>query len=303
MKISICIPVYNAQETIEELVSTVEKELQDYELEFVLVNDGSKDKSESVCDFLALKNERVRFISLRRNYGEHNAVMCALNHMTGDVAVIIDDDFQNPPEEIIHLVREIEKGFDVVYSFYAEKKHNLFRNLGSQFNDQVASWLLNKPRNLYLSSFKAIRREIVEEIIKYKGPFPYVDGLILRVTDSLSAVQVKHQHREVGKSNYTAKKLVSLWLNVFINFSIKPLRAFTLFGIAIVALSVLLIIYLVIDKINNPYDTKGWASIMVSITFFFGIQIIFLGLMSEYIGKHYLTTNNTPQWTIKKRSF
>jgi polyisoprenyl-phosphate glycosyltransferase len=176
MRISICIPVYNAQKTIEELVSAVELELHDYELEFVLVNDGSKDKSELVCDLLALKNERVRFISLRRNFGEHNAVMCALNHMTGDVAVIIDDDFQNPPEEIIYLVREIEKGFDVVYSFYADKKHNLFRNMGSQFNDRVASWLLNKPRNLYLSSFKAIRREICDEIIKYKGPFPYVDG-------------------------------------------------------------------------------------------------------------------------------
>jgi polyisoprenyl-phosphate glycosyltransferase len=128
-------------------------------------------------------------------------------------------------------------------------------------------------------------------------------GLILRVTDNFSAVQVKHQHRETGKSNYTVRKLISLWLNVFINFSIKPLRAFTLFGILVVVLSVLFIIYLVIDKVNNPYESQGWASIMVSITFFSGIQIIFLGLMSEYLGKHYLTTNNTPQWTIKKHSF
>lgn len=201
MKISICIPVYNAEATIESLVASIEQELAGYELELVLVNDASKDKSEVICEKLALRNDRVKFISLRRNYGEHNAVMCALNHITGDCAVIIDDDFQNPPIEIIALVKEVQGGFDVVYSFYAEKKHNLFRNIGSRFNDVIASWLLNKPKNLYLSSFKAIHRDVVEEIIKYQGPFPYIDGLIFRITDNYTSVEVKHQRREIGKSN------------------------------------------------------------------------------------------------------
>jgi polyisoprenyl-phosphate glycosyltransferase len=302
MKISICIPVYNGALSISRLVASVEKELAAYDLEFVLVNDGSKDDSEAVCTAIARENPRVRFISLRRNFGEHNAVMCALNHMTGDCAVIIDDDFQNPPEEIIHLVRELEKGFDVVYTRYQEKKHTLFRNLGSWFNNLTATWLLNKPKNLYLSSFKAIRREVVDEIIQYLGPFPYIDGLILRVTDNISTVIVKHSSRTEGQSNYTLKKLISLWLNMFINFSVKPLRVFTLVGILVSGVSLLMLIYFILDRLIDPANAeRGWASLMVAITFFSGIQLISLGLISEYLGKHYMTSTKTPQWIVKKR--
>lgn len=300
MKISICIPVYNGALTIESLVLAVERELADHDLEFVLVNDASKDDSEAVCEKLAKQRTNMRFISLRKNFGEHNAVMCALNHISGDCAVIIDDDFQNPPEEIIHLVRELEKGYDVVYSRFETKQDGLFRNLGSKFNDLTGTWLLNKPRNLYLASFKAIRREVVDEIIKYQGPFPYVDGLILRVTNSISSVTVRHDKREHGTSNYTLKKLISLWLNMFINFSIKPLRVFTTLGLCISSASLLLIVYFILEKLLRPETSQGWASIMVAITFFSGIQLIFLGLISEYLGKHYMTTNKAPQWTIKK---
>lgn len=302
MKISICIPVYNGASSIGRFVALVEKELAAYDLEFVLVNDGSKDDSEAVCTALARENRRVQFISLRRNFGEHNAVMCALNHMTGDCAVIIDDDFQNPPEEIIHLVRELEKGFDVVYTRYQEKKHSLFRNLGSQFNNLTATWLLNKPKDLYLSSFKAIRREVVDEIIQYHGPYPYIDGLLLRVTDNISTVIVRHSSRTEGQSNYTLKKLISLWLNMFINFSVKPLRVFTLVGIVISAVSLLMMIYFILDRLIDPANAEpGWASLMVAITFFSGIQLISLGLISEYLGKHYMTSTKTPQWIVKKR--
>ncbi|PTN36495.1 glycosyltransferase family 2 protein [Desulfonatronum sp. SC1] len=300
MKISICIPVYNGARTIERLVEAVDRELAGQDIEFVLVNDGSKDDSESVCERLARSRTNMRFISLRKNFGEHNAVMCALNHITGDCAVIIDDDFQNPPEEIIKLVEELEKGYDVVYSRFESKRDSIFRNLGSKFNDMTCTWLLNKPVNLYLSSFKAIRREVVEEIITYQGPFPYVDGLILRVTSNISTVRVRHDKREEGRSNYTLKKLISLWLNMFINFSIKPLRVFTVMGLGISLISLLLIIYFILEKLLRPETSQGWASIMVAITFFSGIQLLFLGLISEYLGKHYMTTNKAPQWTIKK---
>jgi polyisoprenyl-phosphate glycosyltransferase len=301
MKISICIPVYNSETTIFRLVSSVEQALSSHDLEFVLVNDGSKDGSERICEELARAKENVVFISLRRNFGEHNAVLCALNHMSGDVAVIIDDDFQNPPEEIIHLVTELELGFDVVYARYPEKKHAPWRNLGSRFNDITATWLLNKPRELYLSSFKAIRRDVVNEIIKYEGPYPYIDGLILRVTDNISTVLVQHNDREAGKSNYTLGKLVSLWLNMFINFSIKPLRVFTIAGIIISCISLVMMAYFIVDRLLNSTAVAGWASIMVAITFFSGIQLVFLGLISEYLGKHYMTSTKIPQWTVKKR--
>lgn len=300
MKISICIPVYNSGNTIEKLVRSIELEISSHNFEFVLVNDGSKDHSEDVCAALAKSNSRVRFISLRRNFGEHNAVMCALNYMTGDCAVIMDDDFQNPPSEIVKLVKELDDGFDVVYSFYKKKKHNIFRNIGSSFNNLVSTWLLGKPKKLYLSSFKIIRRDVVDEIIKYKGPFPYVDGLILRVTDNISSVMVEHNFREEGHSNYTFSKLISLWLNMFINFSIKPLRLFTMSGIVVSLVSLTLILYFIVDKVLHPEIEAGWTSLILTITFFSGIQLLFLGIVAEYLGKSYLTINQTPQWIVKK---
>ena len=300
MKLSICIPVFNSETTIEKIVREIEMELSSYELEFILVNDGSTDKTESVCLRLTQQQACIRFLSLARNFGEHNAVMCALNHCTGDVAIIIDDDFQNPPSEIIKLVNEIKNGKDVVYSEYKKKRHSLVRNLGSRFNNKVATWLLDKPTDLYLSSFKAIRRNVINEIIKYKGPFPYVDGLILRVTNSISTVVVDHKPRMEGRSNYNMSKLIALWLNMFINFSIKPLRFFTICGFFVSGVSLLFLTFFIFEKIVYPNTEPGWASLMVAITFFSGLQLIFLGVVAEYIGKSYLTANGTPQWVVKK---
>jgi len=304
MKLSICIPVYNGAKTIQDLVEKAGRELKDYDLEFVLVNDGSRDESDAVCSRLAKDNADVRYINLRRNFGEHNAVMCALNHVTGDYAAVIDDDFQNPPEEIRKLVQEAEKGYDVVYSKYHHKKHHFFRNLGSRFNDLMATWLLEKPRDLYLSSFKLIRREVIDEIVTYRGPFPYIDGLLLRVTDSISSVFVEHQARKEGKSNYTLKKLVSLWLNMFINFSIKPLRLVTFAGLITGLVCVGLGLFFLIERLlNSESSPSGWASLAVILLFTASVQMVSLGVAGEYIGKHYLDRNGTPQWVVKKKHF
>lgn len=301
MKVSIVIPVYNGANTIAPLVREVSEQLREYDIEFVLVNDSSRDNSEEVCEQLAEKNNNIVSISLRRNFGEHNAVICGLNHISGDCAVIIDDDFQNPPTEIIKLVKELERGFDVVYSRYEQKKHNWYRNAGSRFNDMVATFLLSKPKDLYLSSFKAIRAEVVKEIIKYRGPFPYIDGLLLRVTRSISTVLVEHASRREGRSNYTLQKLISLWLAMFLNFSIKPLRVFTVFGCLVFAAGVVLSIGTAIEKLYDPSIPVGYASIFVALTLLSGIQIMFTGLIGEYLGKQYLDQNGTPQWVIKKK--
>ena len=300
MKISVCIPVYNGAETIGKLVHEVLKTLKKYRLEIVLVNDGSSDRSEEVCEKLARKLGPVKFISLRKNFGEHNAVMCALNYATGDYAAIIDDDFQNPPAEIIKLVEEARKGFDVVYSRYEKKRHTYFRNLGSRFNNLVSTWLLNKPRELYLSSFKVIHKDVIREMIKYTGPFPYVDGLILRITNNISSITVEHSQRATGKSGYTLKKLISLWLNMFINFSIKPLRIFTFFGLMLGLLGIILIVTSIIEKLLYPETPVGWTFLVIITLIFSGVQLTFLGLIGEYVGKQYLDVNKTPQWTVKK---
>jgi len=300
MKLSICIPVYNGSETIEDLVNSVFENLKKYNIEVVMVNDGSPDNSELVCERIAKSRKKVKFISLRKNFGEHNAVMCALNYADGDYIAIIDDDFQNSPEEIVKLIVEARKGYDVVYSKYEIKMHHWFRNMGSRFNDIVATWLLDKPAHLYLSSFKVINKEIKNEIIKYTGPFPYIDGLILRATNNISSVYVRHDARKTGKSNYTLSKLFSLWLNMFINFSIKPMRIFTFFGITISISSFVLAVFVIIDKLIHQETPSGWTSLAVAILFFSGIQLVFMGLIGEYIGKQYLDTNKTPQWTVKK---
>lgn len=302
--VTICIPVYNGGNTIAGLVTEVMRELSPhYALEIVLVNDYSRDHSDAVCRQLVADHTGVKYISLRKNFGEHNAVMCALNHATGDYAVIIDDDFQNPPREIRALVEEARQGYDVVYGVFRVKRHARYRNLGSRFNNLVANWLLEKPAGLYLSSFKAISAGMVKRIIGYQGPSPYIDGLILRETRSISSVEVQHDERKDGQSNYTLAKLVALWLNMFINFSIKPLRLFALFGVIVTLLSFIAAVFFIIQKLLDPSLQMGWTSVMVSILFFSGVQLLFLGLIGEYIGKHYLQANGTPQWVIKEKHF
>ena len=299
MRLSVCIPVYNGALTIAPLVEQVAKVFAGRDLEIMLVNDGSFDASEEVCNELAERFAHVTAITLRKNFGEHNAVMCALAHCTGDYAAIIDDDFQNPPEEIEKLLDQALKGYDVVYSKYRVKKHNVFRNLGSWFNDVMATALMRKPKDLYLSSFKIVARPIIDEIVKYKGPFPYIDGLILRATASISSVYVEHSAREEGRSNYTLGRLVSLWLNMFVNFSIRPMRVISLVGLVTSALSFVLGIAFLVDRLRHPETPPGWASIAVLVLFLGGIQTFALGIIGEYVGKNYLDRNGTPQWTIK----
>jgi undecaprenyl-phosphate 4-deoxy-4-formamido-L-arabinose transferase len=299
MKLSVVIPVYNGSATVGELVGELKSELSGIDYEIVLVNDGSTDDSEQVCLNIVKNEQNITFISLRKNVGEHNAVMCGLKHSKGDCSVIIDDDFQNPPSEIIKLYNELQKGYDVVYSKYRKKEHSLFRNIGSKLNGFAANILMEKPKHLYLSSFKIIHRDVVNEVVRYNGPFPYIDGLILRVTSNISSVVVEHSRRKEGKSHYNLHRLVSLYLNMFVNFSIKPLRVMIFLGFFLFLVGVVLLIAFIIERLENPDIPMGWTAIATLIITFSGFQILFLGVMGEYVGKQYLDQNATPQWSIK----
>jgi len=303
LALSIVIPVYNAERTIGKLVDELVRSLTPhYRLEIILVNDNSVDHSEGVCISLYERYKGiVRFYSLSKNVGEHSAVMAGLNKVRGDYAVIMDDDFQNPVSEVVKLVNKaLENDYDVVYSFYEKKRHSLFRNLGSKFNDRVANLMLKKPKDLYLSSFKVLNRFLVNEIVKYHGPFPYIDGLILQITDKIGRVQVEHHARQEGRSGYTIKKLISLWLNMFTNFSILPLRISIVLGFISSIAGLLLGIYTVMEKLSNPDIPIGYASLFVVVTVFAGVQLIMLGMVGEYLGRVFLTLNRKPQYTIKK---
>jgi len=304
LSLTIVIPVYNSEDSIGKLTDHLVNSLGgDYKLEIVLVNDCSKDNSEKVCiDLYEKYRSTVKFYSLSKNVGEHNAVMAGLNHTTGDFIVIMDDDFQNPISEVIKLVQYAkEHSFDVVYTYYDRKQHHFLRNLGSKFNDKVANVMLKKPKDLYLSSFKLISKFLVKEIIKYDLPFPYIDGLILRTTNNIGKIQVHHQERNVGKSGYTLTKLISLWLNMFTNFSILPLRASIYIGFVFALLGLAVGVYSVLEKLSNPALPVGFAALAVSVFIFAGVQLISLGMIGEYIGRIYLSQNKRPQFTVKKK--
>jgi undecaprenyl-phosphate 4-deoxy-4-formamido-L-arabinose transferase len=299
MLLSVIIPVYNSEKTISKLVEHVLATLNEQTIEVILVNDGSRDRSEMVCTELARRFSSVRFISLRRNSGEFNAVMCGLNHAKGDYCVMIDDDFQNPPTEILKLVETAQnQNFDVVYSYYDKKEHSLFRNLGSWLVNRITTWLLEKPGDLYLSSFKLIGLPVVQEIIKYKGPYPYIDGLIFRVTRNVGRVQVSHSAREEGESGYTLRKLTSLFMTIVFGYSLKPLRLLTATGLVFTSLSLLAILTdFVLYLIHSQFFVLN--SILSVITFFSGLILTGLGMVGEYIGRIFMAQSGLPQYVEK----
>lgn len=300
MRLSIVIPVYNSERTIGPLVEHLQVCLTGQAVEIVLVNDGSKDRSEAICQQLESQYLNVRFVSLRRNFGEFNAVLCGLNHTTGQYVVIIDDDFQNPPEAISTLVDKAEAGpFDVVYSRYAQKQHHWFRNLGSRLVNTLTTYSLDKPRDLYLSSFKVIRRDVVNEIIRYRGPYPYIDGLIFRVTRNVGSVEVPHNSRADGRSTYTFRKLVSLFLNVFIGYSLWPIRVFTLLGALLFGLGLLAGLLLLVGALTGTYVPTGATLILWSIGTGTGVILLFLGILGEYIGKLFMAYSGLPPYVEK----
>lgn len=303
-KVSVVIPVYNGEDTVarlgQELIDALGKI---YNLEIVLVNDNSEDESEKVCaSFFYRYPNIVRFYSLAKNVGEHNAVMAGLNHATGDYVVIMDDDFQNPVSEVLKLLNyATQNDCDVTYTFYKKKKHSILRNLGSLINDRIANIMLKKPKDLYLSSFKVLNRFLVDEITKYKLPYPYVDGLILRTTDKIAKLEVEHHKSQTRKSGYTFTKLIRLWLNMFTNFSILPLRVSIIFGFLISLMGLIFGITIIIEKFSNPNMPLGYTSLVVVVLIFAGIQLLSVGVIGEYIGRIFLSQNKKPQYSIRKR--
>jgi len=301
-RVSIVIPVYNAEKTIIRLVDDLISILANqYALEIVLVNDRSQDGSEQICKQIYDANSSIiRFLSLAKNFGEHNAVMAGLNHVTGDFAVIMDDDFQNPVSEVHKLIKyAFQTNHDVVFTYFEKKKHSLARNLGSKFNDKVANLMLNKPSDLYLSSFKILKYSLIRQIIRYDLPYPYIDGLILRATDDIGKLRVSHENRLEGKSGYTFSKLVSLWMNMFTNFSVLPLRLATLLGFVFAGLGFLFGVWIFIERIVNPEIPQGFTFLFVFIALISGVQLVSIGLLGEYLGRLFLSQSKKPQYVIR----
>jgi undecaprenyl-phosphate 4-deoxy-4-formamido-L-arabinose transferase len=227
--------------------------------------------------------------------------MAGLNYSNGDYVVIMDDDFQNPPDEILTLINHaIKHDYDVVYSYYNQKEHSLFRNIGSWFNGIIANIMLDKPSELYLSSFKVLNRFIVNEVIRYSSPFIYIDGIIFQITSNIGKIEVKHNKRVIGKSNYTMKKLFLLWLNMFLSFSILPLRMSAFLGSIISCFGLIYAFIAIIEKFVNAELISGWTSLIVIISIFSGAQLMCIGVIGEYVGRIFISLNHKPQFTVRR---
>ena len=301
--LSVVVPVYNGAATIGELVNALRALEIAGGLEIVLVVDGSPDNSLAVCKQLATEpGAPIVLLSLSRNYGEHNAVMAGLARARGSYVITMDDDLQNPPGEVRRLFEYArDGGYDAVYTYYEEKKHAAWRNLGSRFTNWCADHLIDKPRGLYLSSFRCLSAFVREQITAgYEGPFPYVDGLVFQVTQNVGRLQVQHLPRVEGRSNYTLARLFRLWLSMFSNFSVIPLRFATLFGIAFGALGALAAVIVIVEAISDNKPPQGWASLMVAVLVLAGVQLIVVGLIGEYLGRMFLAVNRKPQYLVRE---
>ncbi len=304
MLYSVIIPCYRSSKTIRKVVETTMEQFKTMGIgsyEFVLVDDYSPDNGDTVRALRQLVTDykTVRVVELARNSGQHNAIMAGLNYALGDVIIAMDDDGQTHPSQIPFLLNELEKGYDIVYGFYPEKKHSAFRNFGSYVNYMSTRILLKKPKEMKTSSFWVIRRFVRDYAVQYRSAFTHLQGVFLRITRNISSVPIKHFEREEGKSNYTFKKLVQLWSNI-IGFSIVPLHWVTVCGYLFSALGVVLAIYAIVHKILHPATTLGWPSMMAALSFFSGVNMLFTGLMGEYIGRLFLGQSNNPQFVVRQ---
>ncbi len=301
--LSIVIPCYRSENTIKNVIEEIDRTVSarpGYDHEIILINDcspdGTFDTIRDICD----EHDNVVGIDLAKNFGQHAALMAGFGVVTGDIVICLDDDGQTPADELYKLVDKIDEGYDVVYARYSNKKHSGFRNWGSDLNKKMLEFLLDKPKDLFVSSYFAARKYIINEMIKYDQPYPYVIGLVLRTTNKVCNVPVDHRDRLSGVSGYTVKRLISLWMNGFTAFSVKPLRLAETFGIITAVLGFVYAVWNIIKKFVNPSAPIGWSSTISVILIIGGAILCVLGMMGEYIGRIYICINNAPQFVIRE---
>lgn len=299
--ISVVIPVYNSEDNLEELMKQISAALRRKKYQVVLVNDRSRDTSWQVMTTLKKKYPSLVAVNLRKNSGQDNAIMAGLRHAEGDIVVIMDDDLQHAPSDIPLLVKTLEEsGADVCYADFKQKKQALWKNLGSWFNGKIAEIAIGKPKGVYLSPFKAICGAVIEEVILYRGAFPYLDGLLFMVTDNFTEVPIEHHKRFSGSSNYNLVRSISVFLKLVTSFSIIPLRVASYAGFLVTLAGAGLGIYFLVEFLTTDNSIMGWTSLVLLLIIFSGIMLISLGLLGEYIGRMYLNINHKPQYIVKE---
>lgn len=303
-KVSIVIGLYNSEKTIEAVIHEIKQVFEHsdkYEYEIVLVDDYSPDNVYDLVKKLAQKDYRIKVVHLSKNAGQTNAVIEGYRYADGDYIVEMDDDLQMPAGEILHMLEVLEAGdYDVVFAKYPQQKESAFRRFGSKINNKMTEIMLGKPKHIRVNSFFVMRKFVRDAFLEYSNNYPYLYGIIFAITKNVANVEVEHRERTNGKSNYTFKKLLSLWMNGFLNFSVQPLRFATQLGFFITAVSFLIMIGLIIQRIFGTTQSIGWTSIMVTIIFFSGVQLMGIGLLGEYIGRLFISNSGLPRTTVRE---
>jgi polyisoprenyl-phosphate glycosyltransferase len=304
--LSIVVPVYRSEDCLDALVAAIQEAMAPTgrQFEVVLVNDFSPDNSWAVIESLCDAHPNIVGVDLRRNFGQDNAIITGLRIARGNYVAIMDDDLQHHPRDLPALLNKIEEGADAVYADFSVKQQKLWKNLGSWFNGKIAEWVINKPKDIYLSPYKIIRKEVVEMICNYDGPDPYIDGLLFQVTARIAQIPVDHHPRFKGQSTYTFWESVRVWARLAFSFSAKPLRVVSWFGFLFAALGLLLALVVVFYRLFFPEHfgpaAVGWASLMVAILIVSGVQMIFFGVLGEYTGRTFRRVNNKPQTSVRQ---
>lgn len=303
MIVSFVIPCYGSELTVSEVIAEINRKMmerEEYDYEIIAVNDCSPDNVLSVLKRLAAGDSRLKIVDLAKNVGKHAAVMAGYSVVSGDVVINLDDDGQCPVDKLWELIEPLNKGYDISIARYPQKKQSDFKNFGSKINTIMTQILVGKPKSLYLSNFSALRKFVVKEIVKYKNPYPYVDGLFIRTSSKITNVDMEERDRITGIGNYTFVKSLKLWLNGFTTFSVKPLRMATILGVFCASIGFVFGVLTVVNKIIHPNIQAGYSSIMSVLLFIGGMIMMLLGMIGEYIGRIYICINNSPQYVIRE---
>ena len=302
MRLSFIIPCYKSEKTvsgvINEIVSVI-SEKSDYDYEIITVNDSSPDKVYDILVDIAKNNNKVKVVDLARNVGKHAALMAGFSIAQGDYIICLDDDGQCPIDELWNLIEPLNNGYDMAVAKYPKKKQSVKKNFGSAINSAMTRILLEKPKDWVFSNFVARKKFVCDEIIKYQNPYPYLEGLSLKVTRKIAFVPMEEREREIGQSGYTLKKSISLWFNGFTSFSVKPLRISSFIGFLTALIGFLFGICTIIRKLVVVNISIGWSSTIAIMLFIGGTIMLMLGMLGEYIGRVYISINNSPQYVIR----